>query len=134
MRPQILRKPDNSACPVRSCNLRLAHASPAVFLSLSRKHQLCQTRFHRRASPALMSGYPTTCQNRCKKSLRLEIGYLVPRMSHTRTLWCTLKPPFHEASTHAALSMFMSTRRIPRLPRGHSQTLSSVMKAMLNLN
>ncbi|KAI5988000.1 kinase-like domain-containing protein [Pisolithus marmoratus] len=65
---------------------------------------------------------------------------------------CALKPPFHEAKTHAELSIFIrqvlcfihGTRqywlgldrngRIPPLPRGYSQALSSVIKAMLNLN
>ncbi|KAG6378353.1 kinase-like domain-containing protein [Boletus reticuloceps] len=47
---------------------------------------------------------------------------------------CALKPPFHEAKTHAELSIFIRNGRIPPLPRGYSQTLSSVIKAMLNLN
>jgi len=66
---------------------------------------------------------------------------------------CALKLPFHEAKTHAELSIFIRwedsdrtqvlifiylkfTRngRIPPLPRGYSQSLSGVIKAMLNLN
>ena len=63
---------------------------------------------------------------------------------------CALKPPFHEAKTHAELSIFIRcvrldaplgmykssfrNGRIPPLPRGYSQTLSSVIKAMMNLN
>src|SRR5882757_4434128 len=65
---------------------------------------------------------------------------------------CALKPPFHEAKTHAELSIFIrsatlmtlrlknlnfstySNGRIPPLPKGYSQALSSVIKAMLNLN
>ncbi|KIJ59716.1 hypothetical protein HYDPIDRAFT_162091 [Hydnomerulius pinastri MD-312] len=47
---------------------------------------------------------------------------------------CALKPPFHEAKTHAELSIFIRNGRIPPLPRGYSQALSSVIKAMLNLN
>lgn len=47
---------------------------------------------------------------------------------------CALKPPFHEAKTHAELSIFIRNGRIPPLPRGYSQSLSSVIKAMLNLN
>ncbi|KAH0826861.1 kinase-like domain-containing protein [Lanmaoa asiatica] len=47
---------------------------------------------------------------------------------------CALKPPFHEAKTHSELSIFIRNGRIPPLPRGYSQTLSSVIKAMLNLN
>ncbi|KAG9309207.1 kinase-like domain-containing protein [Chiua virens] len=47
---------------------------------------------------------------------------------------CALKPPFHEAKTHAELSILIRNGRIPPLPKGYSQTLSSVIKAMLNLN
>src|SRR5882757_5478205 len=64
---------------------------------------------------------------------------------------CAHKPPFHEAKTHSELSMAVryvslcdsarlnaeclgSNGRIPPLPRGYSQTLSSVIKSMLNLN
>lgn len=67
---------------------------------------------------------------------------------------CALKPPFHEAKTHSELSMcirwvqsnlfilmtatfllrFIQEYRIPPLPRGYSQSLSAVIKAMLNLN
>ncbi|KAG2368496.1 kinase-like domain-containing protein [Suillus spraguei] len=47
---------------------------------------------------------------------------------------CALKPPFHEAKTHAELSIFIRNGRIPPLPKGYSQALSNVIKAMLNLN
>ncbi|KAF8812021.1 Pkinase-domain-containing protein, partial [Phlegmacium glaucopus] len=47
---------------------------------------------------------------------------------------CALKPPFHEAKTHAELSIFIRNGRIPPLPRGYSQALTSVIKSMLNLN
>ncbi|KIK91246.1 hypothetical protein PAXRUDRAFT_831005 [Paxillus rubicundulus Ve08.2h10] len=47
---------------------------------------------------------------------------------------CALKPPFHEAKTHAELSISIRNGRIPPLPRGYSQALSNVIKAMLNLN
>ncbi|KAI0266970.1 kinase-like domain-containing protein [Gloeopeniophorella convolvens] len=47
---------------------------------------------------------------------------------------CAHKPPFHEAKTHSELSMAIRNGRIPPLPRGYSQALSSVIKAMLNLN
>ncbi|EGN95780.1 hypothetical protein SERLA73DRAFT_76842 [Serpula lacrymans var. lacrymans S7.3] len=47
---------------------------------------------------------------------------------------CALKPPFHEAKTHAELSIFIRNGRIPPLPRGYSVALSGVIKAMLNLN
>ncbi|KAI9567210.1 kinase-like domain-containing protein [Boletus coccyginus] len=47
---------------------------------------------------------------------------------------CALKPPFHEAKTHAELSIFIRNGRIPPLPRGYSQTLASTIKAMMNLN
>src|SRR6266446_3995082 len=67
---------------------------------------------------------------------------------------CALKPPFHEAKTHSELSISIryvhsrsspshtlhlfclskSNGRIPPLPRGYSQTLTSVIKSMLNLN
>ncbi|KAG1731939.1 kinase-like domain-containing protein [Suillus lakei] len=47
---------------------------------------------------------------------------------------CALKPPFHEAKTHAELSIFIRNGRIPPLPKGYSQALSSVIKAMLNIN
>ena len=45
-----------------------------------------------------------------------------------------LKPPFHEAKTHAELSILIRNGRIPPLPKGYSPTLSNVIKAMLNLN
>ncbi|KAJ7066596.1 kinase-like protein [Mycena amicta] len=47
---------------------------------------------------------------------------------------CALKPPFHEAQTHNELSCLIRSGRIPPLPRGYSQQLTSVIKAMLNLN
>ncbi|KAI0044449.1 kinase-like protein [Auriscalpium vulgare] len=47
---------------------------------------------------------------------------------------CALRPPFHEARTHAELSLHIRNGRIPPLPRGYSQALWSVIKAMLNLN
>ncbi|KAF8216450.1 kinase-like domain-containing protein [Mycena galopus ATCC 62051] len=47
---------------------------------------------------------------------------------------CALKPPFHEAKTHNELSSLIRSARIPPLPRGYSQALSGVIKAMLNLN
>ncbi|KAJ7252756.1 kinase-like domain-containing protein [Mycena haematopus] len=47
---------------------------------------------------------------------------------------CAWKPPFHEARTHNELSSLIRSARIPPLPRGYSQALSGVIKAMLNLN
>ncbi|KAK2466540.1 hypothetical protein APHAL10511_001402 [Amanita phalloides] len=47
---------------------------------------------------------------------------------------CALKPPFHEAKTHAELSISIRNGRIPPLPRGYSQALSNVIKSMLSLN
>ncbi|KAJ7765393.1 kinase-like domain-containing protein [Mycena maculata] len=47
---------------------------------------------------------------------------------------CALKPPFHEAKTHNELSTLIRNARIPPLPRGYSQALTGVIKAMLNLN
>ncbi|KAL6303524.1 kinase-like domain-containing protein [Sparassis latifolia] len=47
---------------------------------------------------------------------------------------CALRPPFHEAKTHAELSILIRNGRIPPLPKGYSQSLSSVIKTMLNLN
>ncbi|KAJ7155451.1 kinase-like domain-containing protein [Mycena crocata] len=47
---------------------------------------------------------------------------------------CALKPPFHEAKTHNELSILIRSARIPPLPRGYSQALGGVIKAMLNLN
>ncbi|KAJ6591616.1 kinase-like domain-containing protein [Mycena vulgaris] len=47
---------------------------------------------------------------------------------------CALKPPFHEAKTHNELSILIRNGRVPPLPRGYSQALSGVIKAMLNLN
>ncbi|KAF8529391.1 kinase-like domain-containing protein [Gautieria morchelliformis] len=47
---------------------------------------------------------------------------------------CALKPPFHEAKTHNELSIFIRNGRIPPLPRGYSQALHQVIKAMLNIN
>ncbi|KAI3622539.1 other nek protein kinase [Moniliophthora roreri] len=47
---------------------------------------------------------------------------------------CALKPPFHEAKTHAELSILIRNGRIPPLPKGYSQSLGAVIKAMLNLN
>ncbi|KAI0769434.1 kinase-like domain-containing protein [Trametes elegans] len=47
---------------------------------------------------------------------------------------CALKPPFHEAKTHAELSILIRNGRIPPLPKGYSPALTSVIKSMLNLN
>ena len=47
---------------------------------------------------------------------------------------CALKPPFHEAKTHAELSILIRNGRIPPLPKGYSPALAGVIKAMLNLN
>ncbi|KAG7100016.1 hypothetical protein E1B28_001803 [Marasmius oreades] len=47
---------------------------------------------------------------------------------------CALKPPFHEAKTHAELSILIRNGRIPPLPKGYSQSLGGVIKSMLNLN
>ncbi|KAH6880334.1 kinase-like protein [Coprinopsis sp. MPI-PUGE-AT-0042] len=47
---------------------------------------------------------------------------------------CALKPPFHEAKTHSELSILIRNGRIPPLPRGYSNSLFGVIKAMLNLN
>ncbi|KAI9455262.1 kinase-like domain-containing protein [Lactarius psammicola] len=47
---------------------------------------------------------------------------------------CAHKPPFYEAKTHSELSIAVRNGRIPPLPRGYSQALTSVIKAMLNLN
>ncbi|KAI0779573.1 kinase-like domain-containing protein [Fomes fomentarius] len=47
---------------------------------------------------------------------------------------CALKPPFHEAKTHAELSILIRNGRIPPLPKGYSPAITSVIKAMLNLN
>ncbi|THU82067.1 kinase-like protein [Dendrothele bispora CBS 962.96] len=47
---------------------------------------------------------------------------------------CALRPPFHEAKTHAELSILIRNGRIPPLPKGYSQSLGAVIKAMLNLN
>ncbi|TDL26114.1 kinase-like protein [Rickenella mellea] len=47
---------------------------------------------------------------------------------------CAQKPPFHEAKTHSELSVMIRNGRIPPLPKGYSQALSQVIKAMLNLN
>ncbi|PFH46257.1 hypothetical protein AMATHDRAFT_199708 [Amanita thiersii Skay4041] len=47
---------------------------------------------------------------------------------------CAMKPPFHEAKTHAELSICIRNGRIPPLPRGYSQSLSNVIKSMLSLN
>ncbi|EIW63684.1 uncharacterized protein TRAVEDRAFT_160839 [Trametes versicolor FP-101664 SS1] len=47
---------------------------------------------------------------------------------------CALKPPFHEAKTHAELSILIRNGRIPPLPKGYSPALASVIKSMLNLN
>ncbi|KAH8833711.1 kinase-like domain-containing protein [Flagelloscypha sp. PMI_526] len=47
---------------------------------------------------------------------------------------CALKPPFHEAKTHAELNIFIRNGRIPPLPKSYSQSLQGIIKAMLNLN
>ena len=47
---------------------------------------------------------------------------------------CALKPPFHEAKTHSELSILVRNGRIPPLPRGYSQALSNIIKAMLSQN
>ncbi|KAF7976507.1 hypothetical protein HWV62_6313 [Athelia sp. TMB] len=38
---------------------------------------------------------------------------------------CALKPPFHEAKTHAELSVFIRNGRIPPLPRGYTMRPSA---------
>ncbi|KAI0708947.1 kinase-like protein [Cerioporus squamosus] len=47
---------------------------------------------------------------------------------------CALKPPFHEAKTHAELSILIRNGRVPPLPKGYSPALTTVIKSMLNLN
>ncbi|KAJ3716687.1 kinase-like domain-containing protein [Lentinula raphanica] len=47
---------------------------------------------------------------------------------------CAHKPPFHEAKSHSELSILVRNGRIPPLPKGYSQSLAGVIKAMLNLN
>ncbi|KAF9037295.1 kinase-like protein [Hymenopellis radicata] len=47
---------------------------------------------------------------------------------------CALRPPFHEAKTHTELSILIRNGRIPPLPKGYSQSLTAVIKSMLNLN
>ncbi|EPQ54967.1 Pkinase-domain-containing protein [Gloeophyllum trabeum ATCC 11539] len=47
---------------------------------------------------------------------------------------CALHPPFHEAKTHAELSVCIRNGRIPPLPRQYSPALTQVVKAMLTLN
>ncbi|OBZ70768.1 G2-specific protein kinase nim-1 [Grifola frondosa] len=47
---------------------------------------------------------------------------------------CALKPPFHEAKTHAELSILIRNGRIPPLPKGYSSALTATIKSMLNLN
>ncbi|KAJ3871710.1 kinase-like domain-containing protein [Lentinula edodes] len=47
---------------------------------------------------------------------------------------CAHKPPFHEAKSHTELSILVRNGRIPPLPKGYSQSLAGVIKAMLNLN
>ncbi|KAG7444257.1 kinase-like protein [Guyanagaster necrorhizus] len=47
---------------------------------------------------------------------------------------CALKPPFHEAKTHSELSILIRNGRVPPLPKGYSQSLSGIIRAMLSLN
>ncbi|KAF8970777.1 kinase-like domain-containing protein, partial [Flammula alnicola] len=49
---------------------------------------------------------------------------------------CALKPPFHEAKTQRLLIIahLHSNGRIPPLPHGYSQSLTSFIKSMRNLN
>ncbi|KAK0201632.1 kinase-like domain-containing protein [Desarmillaria ectypa] len=47
---------------------------------------------------------------------------------------CALKPPFHEAKTHSELSILIRNGRVPPLPKGYSQSLTGIIKAMLSLN
>ncbi|KAJ3781109.1 kinase-like domain-containing protein [Lentinula aff. detonsa] len=47
---------------------------------------------------------------------------------------CAHKPPFHEAKSHTELSILIRNGRIPPLPKGYSQSLAGIIKAMLNLN
>ncbi|TFK53842.1 Pkinase-domain-containing protein [Heliocybe sulcata] len=47
---------------------------------------------------------------------------------------CALKPPFHEAKTHAELSVCIRNGRIPPMPRGYSTALGNTIKSMLTLN
>ncbi|KAF9071519.1 kinase-like domain-containing protein [Rhodocollybia butyracea] len=47
---------------------------------------------------------------------------------------CSHKPPFHEAKSHSELNILVRNGRVPPLPKGYSQSLAGVIKAMLNLN
>jgi NIMA (never in mitosis gene a)-related kinase 2 len=47
---------------------------------------------------------------------------------------CALKPPFHEARTHAELAALIQNGRIPPLPKCYSSNLFAVIKQMLHLN
>ncbi|KAE9411493.1 kinase-like protein [Gymnopus androsaceus JB14] len=47
---------------------------------------------------------------------------------------CAHKPPFHEAKSHSELNILVRNGRVPPLPKGYSQSLTGVIKAMLNLN
>ncbi|KAF8547288.1 kinase-like protein [Imleria badia] len=141
-RPQILHrdlKPDNGACPSGlATSLTLRRPSPPVFLDdnnsvklgdFGLSKALPQASFASTyvGTPYYMS--PELMQEKAydSKSDIWSLGCLIYEL-------CALKPPFHEAKTHAELSTFIRNGRIPPLPRGYSQTLSSVIKAMLNLN
>ena len=128
-RPQILHrdlKPDNGACPVASCDL--AHTSSLAFLDdnnsvklgdFGLSKALPQASFANTYVGARVIAFPCRLQlnflvsdtllhvpgTDARESLRLKIGHLVTRMSHIRTL-CP-QAPFHEAKTHAELSIFI---------------------------
>ncbi|KAF6750277.1 other/NEK protein kinase [Ephemerocybe angulata] len=123
-RPQILHrdlKPDNGDVLDEQNNVKLGD------FGLSKA--LAQASFANTyvGTPYYMS--PELMQEKAydSKSDIWSLGCLIYEL-------CALKPPFHEAKTHSELSILIRNGRIPPLPRGYSQSLFGVIKAMLNLN
>lgn len=122
-RPQILHrdlKPDNVFLDENNC-VKLGDFGLSKALSTA---SFAQTYV---GTPYYMS--PELMQEKAydSKSDIWSLGCLIFEL-------CALKPPFAEAKTHAELSILIRNGRIPPLPKGYSPALSSVIKAMLNLN
>ena len=117
-----------------ACDCAFSSLSPSSILPLRTPHLLRSPLKHRLmtfSSPLQTPYYmsPELMQEKAydSKSDIWSLGCLIYEL-------CALKPPFHEAKTHAELSVMIRNGRIPPLPKGYSPALGSIIKAMLNLN